>query len=239
MQLNTEEIVTAFRLHVAGSGAERRDGCPSADEIGATFLPTTPEDEKLRVVDHLSTCLSCARDFEVARRLYAGHERIAPMLPERWESDGVAPSNVVRFPEARQESRWRTILKPGFALAAAAGLAFVFVAGALLSHMLGSGRERLVALAPVDRATSARLELSWRPLAAAASYDVTMSWPSGKVFYESGPVSSTTLTVPSQAVAKMKRGQTCLWTLMALDAEGRELARETFSFVVDFDPADA
>jgi hypothetical protein len=237
MQLSPDEIATAFRMHVASGGTKRRDDCPTADEIGATFMPETEEDTRLRVIDHVATCLSCARDFAAARLLHAGHERIAPMLPDRWVSDEPASANVVRFPETKRASTRQTFLKPGFALAAAAGLAVVFVAAALFSHLVGSGGETLVALAPSGRATSSRLELSWRPLASAASYDVTMSWPSGKVFYESGPVSSTSLAVPGTAVAQMKRGQTCLWTLRARDADGRELARETFSFVVDFDPA--
>jgi hypothetical protein len=236
MQLSSDEIATAFRLHVAASGPVRREDCPSPDEIGATFLPETDEDAKLRVVDHLSTCLSCARDFEAARQLHRGHARIAPMLPDRWEIDEAKPANVVAFPTAKRTSGLRTAFKPTFALAAAAGLAIVFVAGAFLSHLLGSGKEALVAIAPVGRATSARLELSWEPLADASSYDVTMSWPSGKVFYESGRVSATSISVPDTTVAQMKRGQTCLWTLRALDSEGRELARETFSFVVDFEP---
>jgi hypothetical protein len=233
MQLSSEEIAIAFRMYVAGASTERRDDCPSADELGATFLPDTDEASKLRVIDHLSTCLSCARDFKAARLLHAGHARIAPMLPDRWEAEELKTSNVVQFPDAKRSSRWTTPVKTSFA--AAAGLAIVFAAGAFLSHLVGLRGETLVALAPAGRATSARLELSWQPLPTAASYDVTMSWPSGRVFYESGPVSSTNLTVPRDAVAQMKRGQTCLWTLRALDLQGRELARETFSFVVDFD----
>jgi hypothetical protein len=235
MRLSGDEIKTAFRLHVATS--VRRCECPSVEEIGDTFLPNTEESTRLRVIDHLSRCLACAREFEAARLLHAGHERIAPMLPDRFEDSEIASGRVVPFRGRPRSEGMRLVWRPTFALAAAAGLVVVFAVGALLSQVSGLRGERLVAVAPVDRAGSADLRLVWQGIAGAASYDVTMSWPSGTVFYESGPLAATSLTVPEGAVERMKRGQTCLWTVRALDSEGRELTRETFSFVVDFDPA--
>jgi hypothetical protein len=159
------------------------------------------------------------------------------MLPDRIDGTEATPDRAEVPSESRHARRapwWRTLFSPSFALAAAASLAVVFVAGAVVSQFVGGSR--LVAVAPIGRAVSPDLELAWQPVAAATAYDVTMSWPSGKVFFESGPTTSTRLAVPAAAVAQMKRGQTCLWTLRALDAQGVEIARETFSFVVDFDP---
>jgi hypothetical protein len=237
MQLSGDELKTSFRMHVAAHTNPHRRDCPSIDDVAATMLPDTDEAKRLGVVDHLSRCLPCAREFAAARLLRAEHERLTPMLPDRLGASDFGPTNVVAFPSPQRQRPWRTLLRPTFALAAAASLAVVFVAGALVAHLVGRGSRTVVAIAPVGRAASADVELAWQPVASAVSYEVTMSWPSGNVFFESAPLRVTRLSLPKETIAKMKRGQTCLWTVKAVDTEGREVARETFSFLVDFDPA--
>lgn len=233
MQLNGDDLKRAFRAYVVSSPNPARVACPRFEQLGAVFEPGTDEAERLDAIDHSSRCLPCARELAAARLVRRGHDLITPMLPEQFDASDVEATNVVAFPTGRRARSW---VRPTFALAAAASLAVVFVAGALLAHFVGAGSPRLVAIAPIASVKSSAIELSWEGLPAAARYDVTMSWPSGKVFCTSDPIAETRFVVPESAVAQMKRGQTCLWTLRALDGDGREIARETFSFVVEFDP---
>lgn len=235
MRLNSEELKLAFRIGVSGSANPGRQECPDVDVMGRMMQPDMAEAERLAIVDHISHCLPCAREFAALRLLHEGHQRIAPLIPDSAEALDREFSRAEAAEQKERTSWWRRLAFPVFGLAAVASLIVALLLGVVLLPSLQQ-EKGLVAVAPLAKAESPNLVLQWKSFEGAAKYTVTMSWPSGKVFLENGDVRDIKLNVPPDAVAQMKRGQTCLWTLRAIDPKGNVLAEKTFSFVVGFDP---
>jgi hypothetical protein len=64
MSLNDEDLKRLFRSYIAFRIPENREGCPSLEKILSFFESPTRTRKKMKIIDHITKCSACAREFE-------------------------------------------------------------------------------------------------------------------------------------------------------------------------------
>ena len=159
-----------------------RAACPLPDALLALVERSGPEDERLRTLDHVMSCASCRRDFDLLRTATESATRAS------------AEVGAVHPTVTPHHLPWRP-------LAIAAGLVVAVGVGVLSRDartntppLLRGNGHTVTLLAPESRSDGSLL-LQWRRLPDAARYRVELFTPSGRL------VAGATLADSSYVVA--------------------------------------
>jgi hypothetical protein len=223
MQVTDDEL---RRLYQARTTKDDRSGCPGAAELAALASAELGSTERLRLLEHVAECASCALELKVAgeaapwsaelSREIAGGSRPAPALP------------ASRFASRAPERRYSRRLLPSVAAAAVTVLAigagvWLFMSPAAPPGDVMRGDSDLVAPAPGSELDQAPARLAWPPQAGAAGYRAVLFDASAERLWESPPLSGTELELPPEARALLRPDATYLWLV---EVEGPATRRE-------------
>jgi hypothetical protein len=211
MKLTDDELRALYRERTARerSGAAE---CPTAEELLAGGK---------RVADHVATCSACADEYRMLREL-------RPVIERAVGAEATAP---------RPAPSWR-------ALAVAAALVLVAGTALVVWQMSRPGtsphpverseRTEAVETSPPNRARLAAPPdtLSWSAVAAAESYRVRVFDFESTPVWESPPLTSAAVALPSEVRDALPRGKPVYWrVVVTAGVERSELG--PFQFTVD------
>lgn len=224
--MNVRSIRRLYRSLVLAKIPATRASCPSVSALREAFEEGTRRKVKDRIVDHISGCSECAREFAFIRAVRGREERLAAGL---WKASH--PRARVRFPVPRPA--WAGII----------GIALIGVLlPALLVHGPRRGAEEPrseasvvpVAITPAGRITpGSSLIFNWKPISGAESYFVEIYDVSLRLTWESPPVGTNALSLPGAVERELAGGKTYFWSVTAILDEDRVAESRLQWFIID------
>jgi len=82
MNLKDEELRRLFRSYVTMRTPGNRVGCPSPESLLSFFISRSRTRKKLKIVDHLTNCSACAREFELLLDIQRYQDHLVPQIRE-------------------------------------------------------------------------------------------------------------------------------------------------------------
>jgi hypothetical protein len=187
-------------------------GCPGDEALAELVLGELGAGEREDLARHVTECRRCADDYRTLRALHAetGH-------------------GVPRSQRLRWRPRWGPVAAAA-GLVAALGIAFTWMAGAPRRHTTDEAVRAAglleEAMLPSDGAVLASppARFSWPPQAGASGYRVRLRDDSADLIWESGLGGATSVSLPVEVAAGLRRGTAYLWTVeLEGDASRRRL----------------
>jgi hypothetical protein len=214
MKTNNQELKRAYREFVQSSSGTQAKNCPAPQEIWSLFTGRKSRKKKGRMMDHITTCSSCFREFEAFLEISR------------------AEGNLVHAIEPRFGSRPR---KSPLPMAWRYATAFLIVIAVLAATMIStdwlnfnkrpeergrlSGQLRLLAPGQ-EPSLRAPLLFRWEGISRPEYYIVEIFDDSLLPFWKSSPLTGTSCELPLAVKEKMERGKSYFWMLTAFSAGG-------------------
>jgi hypothetical protein len=224
MGMKDNELRRIYRSYVSGKTRAARGGCPPVEDLREVFEDTTPQAAKDEIVDHISACSDCAREFEFIREVRANEKELAA---------GIWALTRHRRPPIQFLSRPLQSYALGMVMIA------IVISGIIVfkhDRAQDEGRSRSTtipeALAPSGHVEALPpLTFRWKPVIRAVSYVVEIYDESLQPVWESPPVSTTAATLPDPITETLLGDKNYYWSVLALDSEGKigESRFEAFS----------
>jgi hypothetical protein len=86
MKLKDEELKRLFRSYVTMRTPGDREGCPSPESLLSFFVSRSRTRKKLKIVDHLTNCSACAREFELLLEIQRDQNQVVSQVREAADS---------------------------------------------------------------------------------------------------------------------------------------------------------
>jgi hypothetical protein len=224
MGMSDSELRRIYRSYVSGRTLAAREGCPPIEDLREAFEDTTPQAAKYEIVDHISACSDCAREFEFIREVRAREKELAA---------GIRELTRHRRPPILFLSRPLRGYAFGMLMLA------VVISGVIVfkhDRAQDEGRSGSTTI-PEALSPSGFVEapppliFRWKPVIRAASYVVEIYDESLQLIWESPPVSTTVAILPDPLKEALSSDKNYYWSVLALDSEGKigESKFEAFS----------
>ena len=227
MKTTERELKSAYREYIHNSPGPRIKDCPAPEEIWNLFAGGIPGKRKAGMVEHITACSSCFREFEAFLEMSRAEENLA---------NGVRPHIRSQMRAAPLPLVWKYVT--------AFLVLIVILAAAMLStKWLGltkrpeergrlSGQLRL--LSPGPRPTlRVPLIFRWEEVAGSEYYVIEIFDDSFLPFWKSPPLTGISYELPSPVKEKIERGRSYFWMLTAFSQGGQktESAFEEFRLI--------
>jgi hypothetical protein len=224
MGMRDNELRRIYQSYVSGKARAVRGGCPPVEDLREVFEDATPQAAKDEIVDHISACSDCAREFEFIREIRAKEEELAA---EIWAL------TRHRRPPIPFLSRPVRSYVLGMVMIA------IVISGIIVFKHDGiqdEGRSRSATI-PEPLAPSGHVEalppltFRWKPVIRAVSYIVEIYDESLQPVWESPPVPTTAAPLPDPIGKTLLGDKIYYWSVLAFDSEGKigESRFEAFS----------
>jgi hypothetical protein len=225
MDMNDNELRQLYRSFVSGKIRAAMGECPPVEGLRKAFETATPRRVKGEIVDHISDCPDCAREFEFIREARPMEKELAALIHKLAR---LRRPPVLFLP------------RPLRSYAIGVLMIAVVITGVVVhkhDRARDEGRSRSTSipesLAPAGHiAAPPPLIFRWKPVIRAVSYVVEVYDDALQPVWESPPVSTTAAILPDPIRASLSGDKNYYWLVLAFDSEGKigESTFEAFSF---------
>jgi len=227
MKTNDRELKRAYREFIQNTSATRTKDCPAPEEIWSLFAGRRSRKRKGRMMDHITTCSSCFREFEAFLEISRAEGNLIDELQSRFRS---------RLRKVPGPMAWRyaTAFLIVIAIVAAAMLSTKWLGPTKRPEERGRLSGQLRLLAPgQEPALRAPLLFRWEGAARSEYYIVEIFADSLLPFWKSAQLTGTSYELPSPVKEKMERGKSYFWMLTAFSQGGTktESSLEEFKLI--------
>jgi hypothetical protein len=224
MGMSNSELRRIYRSYASGKIRAARGGCPPVEDLREVFEDKTPQAAKDKIVDHISKCSECAREFEFIRKVRAGEKELAAGIREL---------------SRHRRSPTLFLSRPLRSYAIGMVMIAVVITGVIVfkhDRAQDEGRSRSTTspevLAPSGYvAEPPPLIFRWKSVLRAVSYVVEIYDESLQPIWKSPQVSTTAAILPDPVRETLSGDKIYYWSVLALDSEGKigESRFEVFS----------
>ena len=228
MKTDTRQIEALQKAFASIPAGERCADCPEPERLWGAVRLELPAEERRRIVQHVAVCTACAEDWRVTWKLSQEQQR-----SEDPTNGQVIPGPWTRFREAL----------PGVAPQVAAAALVVLAVGvggwffqpAPETSFRGHSEQaawRAEGVTP-DGAVLPRDEfvLRW-PATEGAEYELLVMTEDGEVLETESGLRKAEFRVPAEKLGEISSGNTLLWQVTVIGAEGQERVLGPFSTVM-------
>jgi hypothetical protein len=232
MKKNDEELRHAYRSYVMEKTPESRGECPTPETLLEAFSPKASPELKDGLIDHLSRCSSCAREFELIRESLTQAEALSESFNRIYGKKPGRSSGSPRFrPFFRQV--WAYALASMILISAGAGFLLIRNARARLEGR-GAARSGSQLVRPVGLVDgSAPLIFKWEPAEGIKYYVVEISNESLLPVWRSPRVFAPSLSLPPAVQTGLVEGRRYYWSVQAFDKSGYRSDSERRTFILE------
>jgi anti-sigma factor RsiW len=193
--MNDARLRELYADLIARNDPSDRNACVSPEQMSALVERTLPEAERLALLDHVTSCKACHKEFELLRALHVAAAQARPARP------------------AQPTRRWM-VLAASVALIATAALVWLAVWPGSPDVIRGGGGSPVVILvSPAeDVSVSLPAQLVWRSVAPEARYVVELLDSDGAVAFTE--TTADTVLLLSETTSPLSAG-TYTWLVVA------------------------
>ena len=238
MKLRDEDLKRIYQRSRREPPA-KKEACPSDELLMKSFSGEMSEEEKFKIIDHVTGCGSCHWKFEALHQILNGTEEIAQKLEGISLSEkGVSQLREIakdRIYELETQSREKKNLgfkRKFIAFFASGALRYIPAAVGLLIIVLAAfvilktpaNVERDMARGPADQIVELvapkgevkdyPLFFKWRPYPKAEDYEVKLLDEELTDIWKSGRIKATEVELPQGQIERMQKEKTYYWKVV-------------------------
>jgi hypothetical protein len=223
MKLNSEELKHLYQLHTARSGRRGLE-CLSAEMFIRAGAGELSGDERGRLADHLAECSDCSQEYRI---VISSAVLLAQPIPRR----------AVRLAPVPIRLRWPAIVTTAVLVVIAVSASVIVWRSQqqveVSQDTIRGAASIAIEVQPPNHALLdvAPRELSWSPVEAADSHQVSLYDFESTPIWESQPSAQTSVVLPEPVRQRLGRGQPFYWRVTARRGVER-LRSELFHFVI-------
>lgn len=215
MNLNDEELRRLYRSFVALKDPDNRGGCPSLEKLVSFFESSGRTRKKMKIIDHVTNCSSCAREFEFLLELQRYEKKMIQEVREVQPAESL-PSLLFK---SRFRSSQRLKLFCIFS-SALVGMALVIIFLATIVQKLGredqirATRSSVQLIQPkANQRVTLPLIFKWQRIAGAESYILELFDESLLPIWKSSATSTISLMLPHEIASQLQLKKSYYWML--------------------------
>ncbi|MGA2361484.1 MAG: hypothetical protein ABSG73_03395 [Candidatus Aminicenantales bacterium] len=213
MNLNDEELKRLYRSYIADKDPDNRLGCPSLEKLVFFFESSSRIPKKMKIIDHVTNCSSCAREFEFLLELQRYQKKMIQEVREAQSAESSPPS--LRRSSQRVRLLWRFS-------SAFIGIILVIASLATIVQKLGHEDQTrairsfvgLMQPKPNQRVTLP-LIFKWQEIAGAESYILELYDESLLPIWKSTATSATSFILPHEITGQLQLNMPYYWMITA------------------------
>jgi hypothetical protein len=213
----TEELLSqAFRDRQTNVDEE---ACPDNERIWDAAKGLLSKQQRRKIIDHTSTCPTCAASWRMARELIE-LEKKNPHKPEAEQAE------VVPF-QRQSKAQWYGMATIAAVLLLAIGISF-FQPQPTDQPIMRSGQTNIITTQMEGQTLSrAACELQWQLAENQAQvvYQIRVTTEDiFEVLYEENNLTETRITIPAEALASVSNGEYLIWQVTASLRNGTSIS---------------
>ncbi|NPV83007.1 MAG: hypothetical protein HPY46_05410 [Candidatus Aminicenantes bacterium] len=200
-----------------------RENCPSPEDLSFSFEPDCPPELKISIINHVSGCPACRREFELLR----GSRQLIRRLEEKFASPkSSSPDRRISFfglvlPWWKMASAFVTLL---------AVISLLYLG---FSHLNSLKEERKIAAAEqvilyeeVSWPQPAAIKLGWKSARGGLFYRVEVYDQNMYLLWQSPLISENRMELPGSVLDSLKDYQHFFWQLLIFSGENKVMESE-------------
>jgi hypothetical protein len=238
MKLRAEDLKRIYQRSRQESSF-KNGGCPSDELLMKSFSAEVSEEEKSKIIDHVTGCSSCHWKFEALRQILSGTGEITRELEgislsekEVSQLQDLARNKIQGLEKQRQEKKipWQKTRFPSFL--ASRALKYVSVAAGLLIVVLaaflflktplnpkrdiarGTSDQTLELIAPKGEVRDFPLFFKWRPFPKAQEYEVKLLDEELTDIWKSDWIKATEVKLPQGQFQRIEKEKAYYWKVV-------------------------
>ena len=224
MKITSEDLKRAYKSHIRRCIPSSREACPSAESIFNVFEKSISLSEKEKVIDHITNCCYCLREFELFLDFYRQEEAAI---------GNVANAKLLLSPRFKTPHLWRWATASLFAV----GLAVAVLWG-VRSLLRAPEEERgrlpgqIQLIFPVrGQEVRAPWNFSWERIPGAEYYLLEIFDKSLLPLWKSPRIEAPNYRIPAESANIIQANDVYFWTVTAclVDGTKREAPLEEFT----------
>ncbi len=258
MELQDKDLKKYYQASLNKNPLHKK-GCPDSDALVRSFSEEISENEKIQIIDHITTCRLCYKKFETVRQILKGSKNLA----QRFEG---VPLSEAEMDELKQKAQAQIHelerhdisrkkpnlgkkiavffrLNPALKYASAVAAICVVVAAAIVLfktpqsvkyEILRGIREKTILLiSPRGEVEEFPLAFEWEPFIEAKEYQVMLLDEELTPIWASSRTEKTEMPIPSAVQYKLLKEKTYYWKVVIFLADGtrKESALQDFKLV--------
>jgi hypothetical protein len=257
MELRDKDLKKCYQKVISDS-PPRKKGCPDIDVLIRSFSEEMSENEKIQIIDHITTCGLCYNKFEAVRQILKGSKNIA----QRFEGVPLSEADVEELKQRAQArlrelerhdismpkpSSWKKIigffsLKPALRYASAAAAICILVAAAIIlfkvppsmkdETLRGSEKETIQLIFPQGEVEKYPLAFKWEAFPEAKEYQIILLDEELTPIWTAEKTEKTERLIPSAVQSKLRKEKTYYWKVVMFFEDGTQKESELQDFRV-------
>jgi hypothetical protein len=216
MTIDDKDLRGLYQSHVAEESPMTREDCPSIDQLLKSFGADCSRETKDGIVDHISHCALCAKEFDFIRRLRTQEKALTEDLEKMQAASEAKARNdeKARRPFFRRLA-WKYAPILAVVIAIIGGVIF-FRQGRDMRTERGKQLLPLSLIQPLGRTTeSLPLVFKWQGIKSGEFYTVEIYDESLKLIWESPKAAAIELALPPPVQTQLILSKTYFWSVTA------------------------
>ena len=261
MESKDKDLKDFYQLHIK-EHAPSKKSCPDIVVLARSFSTETSENEKIKIIDHISSCGNCFKKFEMLRQILKGSKKLADQFEglslseaEVKELKQRAQNRIHEFEShENQEEKVNPIqkfiatfktkpaLKYGTAIAGVfiVALAAFFVTkiprtlqeGALRGEKL----ESILLISPKGELVETPTKFQWASVAGAKEYQVVLLDVELTRIWISENTESNVISIPSKVRNRLQKEKVFYWKVVLLLEDGTKKESDLQKLILTENP---
>lgn len=230
MNLEDKDLKRLYRSFISLRTPKDRKGCPSWKQLLFFFEARAKPAEKLKIIDHVTTCSACAQEFEFLLDLQRYQERITGNVQE----SRAKKSFLHSFPASIESAHplWRF---------SSAVVGMILVMTSIVTIIQNGGRKgetrairsSVTLLEPVQgQFSNLPLTFKWEGWHGAENYVLELYDETLLSIWKSPETSRTHLALPPETAARLQPGRPYFWMITAYRHKEKVAESGLFEFTV-------
>jgi len=257
MELQDKDLKKYYQVSLSKNPLHKK-GCPDSDALIRSFSEETSENEKIQVIDHITTCGLCYKKFEAVRQILKGSKNMAL----RFEGMPLSEADVKELKQRAQDrihelerheismpkpSFGEKIigffrLKPALSYASAVAAICIMIAAAIIlfkvppsikdETLRGSEKETIQMISPIGELEKFPLSFKWKALPEVKEYQIVLLDEELNRIWTSEKTEKTEMLIPSAVQNKLRKEKTYYWKVVIFLEDGTRKESELQNFRV-------
>jgi hypothetical protein len=240
MRIDSQKLKALYRGYVQSRTPAGRLGCPPTEKIIAFLRSEASKGEATEIVDHISSCSFCLREFEFAAEVLRKEKDFIREVEHRLSGSGAAAEKDEKQGKSPgAKPGWRALI-PRLSWRGAVLLASSVLIVFLVSRLVvfrPAERYRAVPAAsvelldPVEKAVSiSSLIFRWKEVKEAEYYTLELFDQTLRPLWKSGKTGENSAVLPQALAGKLEVNRSYFWMVTAYFSGGEKVASRLEEF---------
>jgi transposase-like protein len=240
MKIKNKDLIKLYKVHIMENIPHSRKSCPPSKEIISFFKSKTSEKQKSRIIDHITKCSSCAKEFEFMLQTRREEGKLIEGIDKLLQSEeNIAAikkrgGKKINYLNERRKSFFpRLSWKYAFMLAGVAIIISTFLVFQNIGkrEYRGPDYSQVRLIEPINgKYSKSLLVFKWNEFKNSEYYIIELFDEGLYQIWKSSKIYKNQATLPAEIAKRLNINKTHFWMVTAFLPDGRKIESEIEEF---------